>query len=94
VTFTPGDTSETVTVQVKGDLLDETDETYSVGLSNPQGAGAAIGDGSGLGTITDDDDPPTVSIGDRTVVEGDSGTTAATFDVTLSAPSGKQVTVA
>jgi CSLREA domain-containing protein len=91
VTFAPGDTSETVTVQVKGDTLDEVDETYTVGLSSPQNA--TIGDGNGLGTITDDDAPPTVSIGDRNVVEGNSGTTAATFAVSLSAPSGKQVTV-
>ncbi len=73
VTWAPGDgTSKTVTVDVAGDTLDEFDETFTVDLSNP--TRVAIADGSGAGTITDDDPPPTVSIDDVTVTEGDSGT--------------------
>jgi hypothetical protein len=53
LTFTPGDTSETVAVQVVGDTVDEVDETFLVNLVNPSGAG--IGDGQGVGTVTDDD---------------------------------------
>ena len=37
-----------------------------------------------LGTITNDDAAPTLAIGDVTVAEGNSGTTAFTFTVTLS----------
>src|SRR5262249_14659846 len=47
----------------------------------------------GRGTILDDDAPPALSIGDVAVTEGDSGTTDATFTVSLSAASGKTVTV-
>ena len=44
---------EMVTVLVNGDVLDEVDETYTLGLSNA--TNATIGDDLGLGTITDDD---------------------------------------
>ncbi len=91
VTFAPGTTSRTITVAVAGDLLDEIDETFTVILSNP--TNALIGDGSGLGTIVDNDAPPTLAINDVAVTEGNAGTVSATFNVTLSAPSGQTVTV-
>ena len=94
VTFLPGSVSETVTVTVNGDLLNELDETYNVTLSSP--VNAAITDPTGLGTITDDDPEPTLSIDDVPVLEslaGAAGTTNAVFTVTLSAASGQQVTV-
>ena len=72
LTFTPGQTSKQVTVQVKGDLLDEANETYFVNLSNP--SNATIADGQGVGTITDDDPLPSLSINDVTIVEGNTGT--------------------
>jgi hypothetical protein len=53
VTFAPGDTSEDVVVQVRGDTIDEPNETFTVNLSQP--ANAAIADGTGVGTIIDDD---------------------------------------
>ena len=62
---------------VNGDLLDEANETYFVNLTNP--TNATIADGQGLGTITDDDPMPALSIGDVTVIEGDAGTVDATF---------------
>ena len=91
LTFAPGTTSRTVTVSVVGDLLDEADETYFVNLSAP--SGGTIGDGQGLGTIIDDDGP-TISIGDVSTPEGDTGSTPAFFPVTLSAASPGTVTVA
>ena len=91
VTFTPGDTSEQVTVDVKGDTVDEPNETFDVNLSS--GVNATIADGNGVGTINDDDGAPAISINDTSVNEGNSGTSAATFNVTLSNPSGQQVTV-
>jgi len=84
LSFAVGETSKTLTVTVEGDALDEPDETFLVDLSNP--VGALIGDGQGTGTILDDDLPGLV-IGDATVVEGNSGTVAAIFTVTLSATS-------
>ena len=50
-------------------------------------------DGQGIGTITNDDATPTLTIGDVTVAEGNAGTTTAMFTVTLSAASGQTVTV-
>lgn len=49
-----GNRTRTVVVQVVGDTLDEADETFTLGLSNA--SGATIADGSGLGSILDDDD--------------------------------------
>lgn len=60
VTFNPGQTVTTASVPVKGDTVDEIDETFSVDLSSP--ANATIGDGHGVVTITDDDPPDTFII--------------------------------
>jgi len=60
-------------------------------LTNP--GNATISDAQGVGTITDDDGAPTLSINDATVTEGNTGTTNATFTVTLSSASGNTVTV-
>jgi hypothetical protein len=89
-TIAAGSTTTTFTVTVNGDVMDEIDETFGITLSNP--GNATIADGSGLGTITDDDAAPTLSVDDISVNEGDAGTTTATFTVTLSAASGKAVT--
>ncbi len=91
LTFTAGTTSQTFDVSVTGDTTDEVDETILVTLSNA--SGATISTATGTGTITDDDDPPTVSVAAASVTEGDSGSKNLTFTATLSAASGKQVTV-
>ena len=54
-------------------MLDEANETFFVNLSSP--VNATIADGQGVGTITNDDPPPTISIDDVTVTEGNGGTT-------------------
>ncbi len=76
---------------VVGDVLDEINETFTVSLSAP--SNSTIADGSAVGTINDNDATPSLSIGDVAVSEGNSGTSNATFNVTLSAASGQQVTV-
>jgi hypothetical protein len=91
VTFEPGQTTKTVDVTINGDTTHETDETFTVDLSNPGNAG--IGDGSGPGTITNDDAVPDISIDDQSISEGDAGTSTLTFNVTLSNPSDQTVTV-
>ncbi|WP_328456450.1 Calx-beta domain-containing protein [Amycolatopsis sp. NBC_00438] len=53
VTFAPGETAKPVTVPVNPDTVDEPDETFTVTLSAPVGAGLV--DPTGIGTITDDD---------------------------------------
>ena len=91
LTFAVGITSQTFDVSVTGDTTDEADETVAVTLSNA--SGATISTATGTGTITDDDDPPSLSIDSPRVTEGDSGSKNLTFTATLSAASGKQVTV-
>lgn len=54
LTFPAGTTSQQVTVPVLGDLLDESDEEFSVTLSNLAG-NANLADGSATGTIRDND---------------------------------------
>src|SRR5439155_961176 len=87
VTFVPGTTTQTVTVQILGDLLNEANETFFVNLSNA--VNATIADSQGLGTINDNDAAPALSINDVVVTEGNSGTTNALFTVSLSAVRGR-----
>lgn len=93
LTFAPGDTSETISITVNGDTLDESDETFVINLRNA--VNASIFDNQGVGTIRDDDPGAAVSlsINNVTVTEGDSGTTAAEFTVSLSTASGQSVAV-
>lgn len=91
ITFNPGETSKTITVAVRGDLLDEDNETFMVNLSNA--INATIADGQGIGTITDNDATPSFRINDVTITEGDSGTSNVAFTVNLSAASGRTATV-
>lgn len=82
----------TFTVPILTDTTPEIDKTVLVQLSNPTG-GAAIGVSTASGTIIDDDGPVSVSIGNVLVTEGCEGTTHAAFTLTLSHPSGTDVTV-
>ncbi|HYU60825.1 MAG TPA: Calx-beta domain-containing protein [Solirubrobacterales bacterium] len=91
-TFAANDTTETVTVQVNGDTMDEPNETFNVDLSNAT-IFAAIADAQGVGTINDDDPVPSISIDDVAVTEGDAGQTPAAFTVSLTNASSQQVTV-
>jgi len=63
VTITTGNSTQTITVQVLGDTLGESNETFFVNLSNATGGGATIGDSQGVGTITNDDAPPGIFTG-------------------------------
>jgi urease beta subunit len=85
-----GRTSGQVRVVVNGDVTPESDEQFLVRLSAP--VNASIADQTATGTITDDD-APTISIGNATLTEGNSGTVNAVFAVTLSAVSASTVTV-
>lgn len=53
LSFSPGQTSKTVSVKVRNDTTVEANETFFVNLSSP--VGAVISDSQGLGTILDDD---------------------------------------
>ncbi|MFE1745263.1 Calx-beta domain-containing protein [Coleofasciculus sp. H7-2] len=91
LTFAPGETKQTISVPIVGDALNELNETFLVNLSNP--SKATIVNNQGTGTIINDDNPPSITIGDTSILEGDSGTSNLTFIVKLSAASGQVVTV-
>jgi hypothetical protein len=93
LTFPPGTTSSSIAVTINGDTTVEPNETFFVNLSNP--TNATLVDAQGAGTIVNDDAAalPTLSINDVTATEGNSGTSAATFTVSLSAASAQSVTV-
>ncbi len=115
ITFNPGETQQVVThvendqfgnpvtktgVVVFGDVVDETDETFFVNLSNA--VNATVLDSQAQATIKDDDGP-FVTVNGGTVnnvvqdnvsgPEGDTGTSPFNFTVSLSAPSPQTITV-
>ena len=84
--------SVTIEVPIANDSIDEFDENFTVTLSNA--LRASIADATAIGTITDNDAPPTTTtVGDATVAEGNSGVVNADFIVGLSGPSGKPITI-
>jgi T1SS-143 domain-containing protein len=88
LTFAPGVTTQTVTVTIAEDAVDEANETFNVNLVTP--TNATIADNLGVGTITDNDAPPTITINDLVVNEA---TGNAVLTVSLSSASGQTVTV-
>jgi Calx-beta domain len=90
VSFAAGETSKTVSVTINGDTTVEPNETLNVVLSAP--LNATIVKGTGIGTITNDDNvvvPPTqrkLSVNDVKVVEGNLGQRSMVFTLTLDGP--------
>ncbi|MEY4176196.1 MAG: hypothetical protein RI900_3361 [Actinomycetota bacterium] len=80
--FAPGTTSTTVSVTVLGDIAREPDETYNLTITGV--TNGVVGTASASGKILDDEVLPNMTINDINVVEGNTGTTAATFTITLS----------
>ena len=81
VSFPALSVSQTLTVPVIGDTIDEANETFRVTFSNSTGPGPTTG--TGTATITDDD-VQVIGVQDVSVLEGNSGTTPAVFTLTLS----------
>lgn len=97
VTFAPGETRKSFTVQVLADRVSELTETLSVQLSGAKGA--TILDGTAIGTIRDNDvdpapaTPPSIAITDYSTTEGDADLTHMRIVLTLSKASAEPVTV-
>ncbi|HEX4853076.1 putative Ig domain-containing protein [Arenimonas sp.] len=79
--FAPGQVSQTLILLVNGEITPEANETFFVNLSGA--TNATIADNQGVGTITNDDVPVTVSPG--TVPNG---TVAVAYSQALSASGG------
>jgi hypothetical protein len=90
VTFAAGEVEKPVVVLVNGDTVDEAQETFFLDISNVQNA--TVGSNRGTGFINDDDGP-TISINDVSITEGNAGTKAATFTLTLSGASVEAIAV-
>ena len=90
VTIAAGATSESFTVESLTDSHDEWDETFVVTLDSVSTSAVLAADPSGQGTLTDDDDPPELSI-EAVVVDEESG--PVLIPVSLSSMSGKDITV-
>lgn len=80
-----GATTTTIAVPVIGDTVDEPNETFSVSIGGATN-NVQIGQATATGTILNDDGPPTLSIADVSVTEGNAGTTNANVTVQLSKP--------
>jgi len=89
--FPPMTTLQNVLVPLLGDGTVEPDETFRVRLTAANVA--VLGDSVGLGTIANDDGVPMATVNDVAVIEGNAGSTNATFTVTLSAPSAISVRI-
>ncbi len=93
LTFSAGESSKKIEVEIIGDKEDEPTETFMMVLSNVSGAGFSDGNAntaSATATIIDNDKEATVSdsqrtitIGDATIVETDKKSTTVTFTVGL-----------
>ncbi|GAB2511943.1 putative Ig domain-containing protein [Lysobacter humi (ex Lee et al. 2017)] len=90
VSIPAGSSTYSFTVTINGDALNEPTETFFANVTNV--TNAIVVDGQGLGTITNDDPLPALSIDDVLVAEGNTGSTSAVFTVTLAAASAQTVT--
>jgi predicted extracellular nuclease len=80
--FAEGETSKVVSVVVYGDTALEPSETVLLNLSGATN-GVTLSDAQGVGSITNDDlGPPSISVSDVTLAEGNAGTTNMIFTVT------------
>ena len=93
LTIAAGQSGGTIQVKVNGDVIPEgASENFHVDMTSVSGA-LFTADRRGTATITDDDTAQTITIGDVTVAEGNSGEVNANFPVTLpgNAPSTVQI---
>ncbi len=90
LTFAVGETSKTLSLTVADDGLDEIDEMVLIVLSNP--GQATLGTDTLTYTILDNDDPPVVAF-DLLSSTGLESVDSIYFDVSLTAVSGKDVSV-
>jgi hypothetical protein len=99
LTFSPGETQETVRVRIEADAVAEPDESIMFEVGAPSGGGARLPGNATMsrtvGWILDDDGTPNplaLAVLDPVVVEG-SGTTTTGFEFDLSRPAPSDLTI-
>jgi chitinase len=93
LTFTPGQTEQSVMVTVDSEAATASVASFAVRLSNPTGAAIAGSAAVGVGEILAPGNFPAVSIGAGNVIPSTSQATTATFAVSLSAAFAQAATV-
>ena len=93
ITFGINETNKTVSIEILGDEIVELDETVNLSLANFTDRGTAGSTQPTAVWTIQNDDSAAFTIGNGSVVEGDSGTVQLTFDVTLSAAVDVALTV-
>ena len=92
LTFAPGETSHSVSINVIGETQKEKDETFAVRVSNA--TNATIARVEAVGIIRDDDSTPTATMTQANTREGDSlNTSSLTYQMSLSNTSEIPVSV-
>ena len=91
VVFQPGETSKTASIEILGDTVDEFSETVKLNLTNVD-VGTIVRS-QGIATIVSNDPPPTISVMNNNVVEGDGAGNSVAFLITLSQPSEKPISI-
>ena len=89
VTFRPGETSKTISIATIDDDVREGSESFTIQLSDPEGAELGMYKHRAAVRIRDNDPVPEISVSDAAVTEG--GTARVT--VSLDRPSSKDITV-
>ncbi|MDI6734175.1 MAG: Calx-beta domain-containing protein [Patescibacteria group bacterium] len=90
IVFAVGETEKAITVYVNGDTVFESDETFNILLSDA--VGSNIINGTGIGTVRNDDQLPIIQFTDSSV-SGKESITSFNIPVSLSAISLDQVNV-
>ncbi len=93
LTFEPGVSSLTVPVTVLGALTPQPTREFTLLLSYANPSGTAISLSEATATILNSIVVPTISINNVDVLRSSSGTTPATFTVSLSAPTQETISV-
>lgn len=91
LTFSPGEQSKTITVNLLNDTLDEPQESLTIQLHSPVNAIVSSQNEAAV-TIEDDDAPVAAAFVQAAYVQGEESGSAV-IEVTLSAVSGQMVTV-
>ncbi|MBA4449882.1 hypothetical protein FHK94_09470, partial [Cylindrospermopsis raciborskii CS-506_D] len=89
VNFAAGETSQTITVNVSGDTMVESDEGFTVTLSNSNNA--TIATATATGTITNDDTQVTLTVSPSSVAED--GTPNLVYTFTRTGPTTNTLAV-
>ena len=92
VNFAPNETSKVIHILVKGELVDENEETFHVFISNPRNA--IVGNKDATITIHENGDPPPlVNTATFSVNEGNAAGQTINVPINLSLVSGKPISV-